>query len=142
MRKKIVFFRFAVVKRENIQRPINFHRKQKLSTQEKKYTTEFSVEHFLEVIPDPIAHFSKNRSPLPSCSNENYYKWHNYKLMFFKNLYNHISVKDITSSSSYTLTALEIAEKLDNFSKVMKTRRKLVPLPSCSCIPLLQEVRI
>lgn len=118
----------------------------KLSAQEKKYTSEFSLENFLEVIPDPVGYFGNKNRPSPinpsqkssSASSKTY---HDYRINFFRNNYNHISLKDITSILRDSKTLTEAGEKLDKFTKLMRTKRKQIPLPSCDNIPLLQEVR-
>lgn len=110
----------------------------KLSAQEKKYTTEFSVENFLEVIPEPEVFFNKpdRMNPLKDRRSADY----EYKLMFFKNHFNNYTIRDIQSILSQANTLVQAAEALENFPKHMKSKRKVLPLPSCDNIPLLQEL--
>lgn len=61
-------------------------------------------------------------------------------MTFFKNHYNHISIKDISGILLHH-SIVDSANKLDNFPKFMKSKRKIIALPSCDNIPLLQEVK-
>ncbi|KAK3913520.1 E3 ubiquitin-protein ligase RNF216 [Frankliniella fusca] len=87
---------------------------------QKKYTEEFSIPNFLEIIPDPFTYFAdQKRNP----SHQN-----NQATMFLRNKYRKLRVTDITSAFSrnkYNLTLT--CRELDNWKGTeLKSRRNQV----------------
>lgn len=106
-----------------------------LSAQERQYTTEFDVKHFLQLIPDPIKHFS-NRTPATLELEDS-----QYALTFLKNHYGFLTIREINNifkQCNYDM--IYAAGALTLLPKTLKSKRKPYPLPSCKNIPLLQEL--
>lgn len=119
-------------------------RKQQLSAQQRKYTTDFKVETFLEIIPDPVKHFENPQRMGQFSRNDMFFV-----CTFFRNKFPALPIKLIRSSvfaSEYKLMKIyeELKEKMNNKSvKKLRMKRKPIPLPdNCQNIPLLQEVRL
>ncbi|KAL1490678.1 hypothetical protein ABEB36_013333 [Hypothenemus hampei] len=66
-------------------------RKRQLSAQQKQYTTEFNVERFLEIFPDPIKTFE---DPNRKCNIRTYEDIH-YVRYCLKNIYKKLYAKDV-----------------------------------------------
>lgn len=117
-------------------------RKQQLSAQVKQLTTEFSVEKFIETIPDPESYFcGKNRKTKADTTDVYSY---DYALIFLKNYFNKISVGTITNKftkGSSLVAVFKSLEKLAHGAGTLKSTRKSRPMPEgVTNIPLLQEV--
>lgn len=120
-------------------------RTQQLSAQLKQYTTEFSVEKFLEVIPDPEAFFAEAETKQGSTNNMYYCS------TFLKNWFPLLSVRHITnifSKNSYNMirTWKVLQTDLKNTSLHLKAKRKSIPLTdlqlnSAENVLQIQQVR-
>ncbi|CAH1170092.1 unnamed protein product [Phaedon cochleariae] len=116
-------------------------RKQKLSAQSKQYTTEFNVENFVQLFPEPEKTFS---DPKRAVKVDNYTSL--YILNYFQKRFDMISVKYIRSAlaqESYRIVPSDkILMDLMKANKTLKNRRKhcndLIDIPQN--IAVLQEL--
>ncbi|XP_025831279.1 uncharacterized protein LOC108735577 isoform X2 [Agrilus planipennis] len=112
-------------------------RRVKISSQQKQYTTNFTVENFLDVIPDPFTYFkdSSRKSNVKDDGQDI-----RYVIAFLKNKYPQVPVKIISSMDILKNNLIKICQLLDK-AMPMKSKRKPVPLPKLlENIPLLQEI--
>ncbi|CAH1115578.1 unnamed protein product [Psylliodes chrysocephalus] len=115
-------------------------RKQKLSAQSRQYTSEFSVEKFVELFPDPEKTF---RDPTRSYAVEGYA--HLYICTFFQNRYDKLAIKYVRSILSENKNRILFCDDvMKDYIKrglVIKTRRKQVILQDPpQNIAVLQEL--
>lgn len=120
-------------------------RKQQLSAQLKQYTTEFNVEKFLEVIPDPEAFFAEAEKKPGSAHNMYYCS------TFLKNCFPRLSVRHISAAflqNSYNVMRTWKVLQTDSKDKSLciKSKRKAVPLTdlqlsSAENVLQIQQVR-
>lgn len=116
-------------------------RKQQLSAQQRQYTTEFDVERFVELFPDPVAVFEDphRKNTILSQADKYYVKW----LMRFK--YYQLYVKDInavleTQGSINVISIVKALDKCMTKACVKKNKMSSSSRPDCQNIPLLQEL--
>lgn len=116
-------------------------REQQLSAQQKQYTVDFQVSKFLEVIPDPVTYFEKERyAPITDSFDLHY------ACGFLRNEFLTIPVNMIGSVTRKASSLIKAYEELENSLKngaltPLKTKRKPRNFPdTCKNIPLLQEV--
>ncbi|CAH0547652.1 unnamed protein product [Brassicogethes aeneus] len=115
-------------------------RKQQLSAQQKQYTTDFNVENFVKLFPEPTKYFGDaTRQPQYSFVDIHYIT------MFLRNHFDRIPVKEIGKTmqqhGNRPVTAYSVLSKRMRDGNVMKSRRKHVELPdNLQNIPLLQEL--
>ena len=113
-------------------------RRQEVLALQKKYTEQFSIEEFLESIPDPFKYFNEEK--------KNEVKISNYALPFLKSRYRKIRKQDLLSvlqKHHYSLT--RSCEELDRYcGRTRKSRRPEYEcqIPTEVNIPFLQEVGI
>ncbi|KAL7303319.1 hypothetical protein TKK_0004509 [Trichogramma kaykai] len=103
----------------------------KITEQQKQYTTDFKVEKFLEVIPDPISYFE---NPSRKCTHDPIGK------EFLKHIFNKNKVHTISrvySSSNYNMSIT--AASLSELGPDMRSKRASSDMPTEN-IPLLQEM--
>ncbi|XP_015178852.1 PREDICTED: uncharacterized protein LOC107067667 [Polistes dominula] len=105
--------------------------RRKITEQQKQYTTDFKIEKFLEIFPNPFAHFEDpNRK----------YSYNTIAFKFLTHYYNQIKANTITlvyRRRNYHLSLT--AKALDEMEPNMKLKRKGIYL-SPQDIPLLQEI--
>lgn len=132
-------------------------RKQKLSAQLKDYTTEFNVDKFLELIPNPEEYFNDPKRVISYEINGNI----RYELdQMFRDLFTYLRVADIATTmkvaerESFTAsclnkkqlkpTILGIYNTLSKIGDKMKRERKRLNNPDVwanhTNIPMMQEV--
>lgn len=116
-------------------------RKQQLSAQQKQYTTEFNIENFIQLFPEPEKTFTDPQRNIKIDS----YSVH-YLNTFFKNRYDKISVRIIQQvliqNNFKVLNCDNIFLDIMKRKDTIKCRRKPLPLAeNLENIPLLQEVR-
>lgn len=123
-------------------------RKQQLSAQVKQYTTEFNIEKFLELIPDPDTYFNdpNKKSSLIQSSRIDVFSLH-YARSFLRNQYPIIPIKIINSimvknKDCLIPTVKELDAIVATKKGLMKTKRKSLSIDNSTLqnIPLLQEV--
>ncbi|KAJ8924800.1 hypothetical protein NQ315_000954 [Exocentrus adspersus] len=115
-------------------------RKQQLSAQQKQYTTEFKLENFIELFPDPETTF---RDPKRTVKMDSYSE--HYLNAFFRNRYDKISISVIrqvlTEQHYKVLESDKVFMDLVARNCVMKGRRRPSHLPeNVQNIPVLQEL--
>ncbi|XP_018564406.1 uncharacterized protein LOC108905853 isoform X2 [Anoplophora glabripennis] len=115
-------------------------RKQQISAQQRQYTTEFNMDNFIQLFPEPKKTFEDPKKNIKLDS----YSFH-YISMFFKNRYDKVSVKTIQQVlTQYNFKVLVCDKVLTSYVKkniTIRTRRRHVPLPeNLENIPLLQEL--
>ncbi|KAJ8949309.1 hypothetical protein NQ318_006734 [Aromia moschata] len=115
-------------------------RMQQLSAQKKQYTTEFNVENFVQLFPDPKKTFKDPNRTIQVGA----YAIH-YLNAFFRNRYDKLparTIQNILSQNNYKILASNKAFKeLVKKGILMKSRRKITPLPEhIQNIPILQEL--
>ncbi|KAF5294533.1 hypothetical protein FQR65_LT10725 [Abscondita terminalis] len=130
------FIEKAVVER-NYPTLDDFLRKQQLSAQQKQYTSEFTVEKFLEEIPNPKAYFKNS-----NIKNDNMDC--DYILSYLRNKFNNLplrTIKEILVKNEYKfLKSCSMLEQIPA-TQQMKCKRRLSIMPEVSeSIPLLQEI--
>ncbi|XP_043501801.1 uncharacterized protein LOC122523901 [Polistes fuscatus] len=104
--------------------------KRKITEQQKQYTTDFKVEKFLEIFPNPFAHFE---DPNRKCS------FSPIALKFLGYYYNKLKTSTISLVYRRANHHLSLTAKaLDEIKSDMKLKRKGIYLPP-EDIPLLQE---
>ncbi|KAL3284084.1 hypothetical protein HHI36_018252, partial [Cryptolaemus montrouzieri] len=110
---------------------------QQLSAQMRQYTTEFTVENFVKIVPDPLATFEDPKRNIVLDKEDLYYI-----VLFFKNKFNKIYAKTIQYElMKYNHQPYKSFKALKGMPAALKNARVKVPLPSfvCKKIPLLQE---
>ncbi|XP_070150467.1 uncharacterized protein [Polyergus mexicanus] len=105
--------------------------KKKITEQQKQYTTDFNIQQFLELFPDPVSHFENvNRQ----C------KFNPHGVDFLKQHFNKIRVNTLLNTYSEHLHNLSLTAKaLEILSPDMKSRRPQNKMILTEDIPLLQE---
>jgi hypothetical protein len=115
--------------------------RQQISAQQKQYTTDFTVENFIKVIPDPDAFFSDPSRNLKLDAASSHYA-----LVFLRNTFNRLPLRVIQSvftknSSQFSKTVEELKSLVAQKKFLMKSYRRPIPMPkNIHHIPLLQEV--
>ncbi|KAJ8979957.1 hypothetical protein NQ317_001542, partial [Molorchus minor] len=115
-------------------------RKQQLSAQQKQYTTEFKIENFIQLFPEPEKTFNDPNRNIKVDS----YSMH-YLNLFFRNKFDKLSARTIQQmlcQKDYKIIKSNaVFEEMIINKHVMKSRRKPVPLPdNMQNIPMLQEL--
>lgn len=117
-------------------------RQKKVSSQQKQYTSEFKVENFLQVIPNPTEYF-RNKAKQRLTATTNFVTEH-YKFCYLRNAFNHIPItiiKSVLHTHKNLLIAHDTLKAGGSSMKFLKCPRKRVPMPQpVQDIPLLQEV--
>ncbi|RZC39657.1 E3 ubiquitin-protein ligase RNF216-like, partial [Asbolus verrucosus] len=118
-----------------------YQRRQQLSAQQKQYTTEFTVENFIKLIPDPHAFFSDSSRTVKmddlSC---------HYALVFLCNTFHKLPIRVVEStfkknSCKLYKTFKELQTRLKRSFMLKKRARKPIEMPNTiQNIPLLQEI--
>ncbi|XP_050458717.1 uncharacterized protein LOC126855281 isoform X2 [Cataglyphis hispanica] len=105
--------------------------KKKITEQQKQYTSDFKIQQFLELFPDPFSHFENaNRQ----C------KFNPHGVDFLKHHFNKIRVNTLLNTYTENLHNLSLTAKaLEVLSPNMKTRRSQNKMMLTEDIPLLQE---
>ncbi|KAL6430129.1 hypothetical protein ACFW04_007719 [Cataglyphis niger] len=105
--------------------------KKKITEQQKQYTSDFKIQQFLELFPDPFSHFENaNRQ----C------KFNPHGVDFLKQHFNKIRVNTLLNTYTENLHNLSLTAKaLEVLSPNMKTRRSQNKTMLTEDIPLLQE---
>lgn len=115
----------------------DYLRKQQISAQIKQYTTEFSVENFVKLVPDPNGTFGSQNRPVPQDMRD-------YCLMFLRNKFDKVAIRVITQVLAEHKSMSATIKALSNLPQtlLMKSRRKHVILPEfiTQNIPFLQEL--
>ncbi|KAJ4435214.1 hypothetical protein ANN_23791 [Periplaneta americana] len=115
-----------------------YDKRQKALDQRKKYTEQFSVEGFLEVLPDPFKYFTEEKK-----SNSNII---HHALPFLKGRYKKIRQQDLqhvlkTNSYNLTLTCQQLDEFIGNLRRSKRSEYEC-RIPAEVNVPFLQEVSI
>ncbi|CAH1372306.1 unnamed protein product, partial [Tenebrio molitor] len=119
----------------------DYLRRQQISAQQKQYTTDFTVENFIKVIPDPDAFFSDPSRNLKLDAASSHYA-----LVFLRNTFNRLPLRVIQSvftknSSQFSKTVEELKSLVAQKKFLMKSYRRPIPMPkNIHHIPLLQEI--
>ncbi|KAL0103681.1 hypothetical protein PUN28_017738 [Cardiocondyla obscurior] len=104
--------------------------KKKITEQQKQYTTDFHVEKFLEIFPDPFEHFENEKR---IC------QFNPHAIDFLKYYFSKLKVNTLVKAYSNCLNNLSLTAKtLESLNSDMKTKRsnKMAPTED---IPFLQE---
>ncbi|XP_072747175.1 uncharacterized protein [Anoplolepis gracilipes] len=105
--------------------------KKKITEQQKQYTTDFKIQQFLELFPDPFSHFENAGR---QC------KFNPHAVDFLKQYFSKIRVNTLVNTYSENLHNLSLTVKaLELLSPDMKTRRTHSKMMLTEDIPLLQE---
>ncbi|KAF2904452.1 hypothetical protein ILUMI_01733, partial [Ignelater luminosus] len=119
----------------------DYLRKQQISAQQKQYTTDFKVENFLDVIPDPIAYFEDpKRKGAIIVDSESVH----YAICFLQNQFSRVSLRIIRrivkKHKHNCLAAYKELQKV-NPKTYRKSKRGTRTMPEViQNIPLLQEI--
>ncbi|KAJ3660388.1 hypothetical protein Zmor_004838 [Zophobas morio] len=119
----------------------DYQRRQQLSAQQKQYTTEFNVENFVKLIPDPEAFFKDPSRKLKISNADSHYV-----LVFMRNKFNRIHLRTIQTVFSknhcnVAKTIKDLEKAMTQSQYVMKSVRRSIEMPnSVENIPLLQEL--
>ncbi|KAI4471115.1 ubiquitin conjugating enzyme 7 interacting protein-related [Holotrichia oblita] len=147
-KEKLKEFMSNALESKNYPTRKEYLRKQQLSAQVNQYTTEFKIEKFLELIPDPDTYFNdpNKKSSLLEGDKIDVFSSH-YAKGYLKNHYPMISVKTIHTimdkhKDRLIATVKELDQLVASKSGLMKTKRKPLPLDNSTLqnIPLLQEI--
>lgn len=116
-------------------------RKQQLSAQQRQYTTEFDVERFVDLFPDPVATFEdlNRKSNIFDNSDKYYVKWS------MRNKFAQLYAKDVNNlvEAHWQKNVAKIVQELNRClakGYVKKGRWVSNARPDSQNIPLLQEV--
>jgi hypothetical protein len=114
----------------------DFHKRQESLALQKKYTDQFSIEDFLEIIPDPFKYFMEEKKPDRMCTQ--------HAMAYLKGRYRRILQEDLKKSFCRNLFNLTLTcQKLDNFKGQLRKERRSereCRIPAEVNIPFLQEV--
>ncbi|KAK4872689.1 hypothetical protein RN001_014718 [Aquatica leii] len=118
----------------------DFLRRQQISAQQKQYTTDFSIEKFLEVIPSPFEYFRDREKKLSNFDNESLH----YAMRYLRNKFNTLTLRAIRDSFSknnrnFLSTCYELSQ-IPLSLRMKSTRQKCLMPEVITNIPLLQEI--
>jgi hypothetical protein len=114
----------------------DYLKRQEALALQKKYTEQFSIEGFLEILPDPFKYFLEEK--------RNDGKLTKHSLAYLKRRYKRIrneELKDALFKNHYNLTLA--CQKLDNYKGALRRNRRSeyeCRIPTEVNIPFLQEV--
>ncbi|XP_066260335.1 uncharacterized protein [Euwallacea similis] len=116
-------------------------RKKQLSAQQRQYTTDFNVERFVEIFPDPVSVFEDPNRKSPAVDESDKY----YVKCFMRTLYSQLYVKDVNAivDQMYNKNLMLLVNQLDKIvfgGHIKKTRNNFSPKWETQNIPLLQEL--
>lgn len=123
-------------------------RSQKEDEEASQYTTNFKIEHYLKLIPNPIEHFSDpNRKLVLSSQSSNEESLQNdrdYALTVLCNIYRFHRKKDISRLLRiYNYDLIKTTNRLDRLPKAFKNQREIINEEKVTKnISLLQEVTV
>ncbi|XP_071633818.1 uncharacterized protein [Temnothorax longispinosus] len=105
--------------------------KKKITEQQKQYTTDFKVQQFLEIFPDPFSYFENDKR---NC------QFNPHAIDFLKYHFSKLRVKTLQKAySKYTNNLSLTAKALEALSPDMKTKRQSNKMVQTENIPFLQE---
>ncbi|KAK5647902.1 hypothetical protein RI129_002794 [Pyrocoelia pectoralis] len=137
---KLKEFISAALETHNYPTLKEFLRKQQISAQQKQYTTEFSIEKFLDIIPNPFSYFNDATRKVNKLDHLSQH----YALCYLRNRFSLISLRTIRecfikNKENFLVTCNELESFPSN--KKMKGKRAKALMPNCiQNIPLLQEI--
>jgi hypothetical protein len=114
----------------------DYLKRQEALVLQKKYTKQFSIEGFLEILPDPFKYFLEEK--------KNDGRHAKYALAYLKGRYKRIGDKNLRHAlfnNRYNLT--KTCQELDNYKRVLRCRGRSeyeCRIPTEVNIPFLQEV--
>ena len=113
----------------------DYLKRQEALTLQKKYTEQFSIESFLEIIPDPFKYFLEDkRNPVET----------EHAISYLKRRYRRIRCTDLRSTFCHNHRNLTLTcQELDSFKGVLRRCKRSeyeCGLPAGVNIPFLQEV--
>ncbi|XP_018057695.1 PREDICTED: uncharacterized protein LOC108693320 [Atta colombica] len=105
--------------------------KQKITQQQKQYTTDFQVKQFLEIFPDPFAYFEDDKR---KC------EFNPHAVDFLKYYFSKMRVNTLVKAYSQYMNNLSLTAKaLEALNPDMKTKRYCNKTTVTEDIPFLQE---
>ncbi|KAG5320815.1 RN216 ligase, partial [Pseudoatta argentina] len=105
--------------------------KQKITEQQKQYTTDFQVKQFLEIFPDPFAYFEDDKR---KC------EFNPHAVDFLKYYFSKMRVNTLVKAYSQYMNNLSLTAKaLEALNPDMKTKRYCNKTTVTEDIPFLQE---
>ncbi|KAK5639523.1 hypothetical protein RI129_012015 [Pyrocoelia pectoralis] len=107
----------------------DFLRKQQISTQQKQYTTEFSIEKFLDIIPNPFQYFNDPKRKINKLDEASQH----YASRYLRNKFSQINLRTvrecfIKNRGNFLLTCKELESFPAN--KKMETKRAKALMPN------------
>ncbi|XP_071634431.1 uncharacterized protein [Temnothorax longispinosus] len=105
--------------------------KKKITEQQKQYTTDFKVQQFLEIFPDPFSYFENDKR---NC------QFNPHAIDFLKYYFSKLRVNTLVKAySKYTNNLSLTAKALEALNPDMKTKRQSNKMVLTENIPFLQE---
>ncbi|XP_077271584.1 uncharacterized protein LOC143902499 isoform X2 [Temnothorax americanus] len=124
---------FVQLKIENPDYPTRtqYLAKKKITEQQKQYTTDFKVQQFLEIFPDPFSYFENDKR---NC------QFNPHAIDFLKYYFSKLRVNTLVKTySKYTNNLSLTAKALEALNPDMKTKRHSNKMVLTENIPFLQE---